>query len=578
MGSPTFIQANPRGTGLEWFAVVDDRSRAAITGYAIGNDNLTFRSTPTDINTLVPFNNIVTTLMTDMSTLFFNASTFNAPIGSWDTSRVTNMMGMFSQATAFNQPIGAWDTSRVTNMQSMFQHTGNFNQPIGNWNTSNVTNMTAVFQYAHAFNQPIGSWDTSQVTRMGGMFQYAIRFDQPIGGWNTSRVTNMGAMFSGARAFNRPLNTWDIRNVIVTPPNDFSTLSPLTTANQPSWFITILPGRVTIRYNGNATDVPNGSPRFIQANPRGSGMEWFAVVNDSMFTPIRNYARGTPGPFAHQGQNIPFNNIVTTLMTNMFRMFENDQHFNDPIVSWDTSNVTNMDRMFFEARRFNRPLWQWDVRNVITRPPTDFMTGGVNATPLFWSPENQPSWFLNLAPNNITIQYTGSIEYANFLITRRREIDANPRGTGMESFAIVDQSMLVEIRTDANIRIAGRGFNYFRFNTDPRRHIPFNNIVTTLMTDMTSILGQTTAGDHIFNEPIGSWDTSRVTNMTSLLANAQRFNQPIVAWDTSRVTDMGNMLANASSFNQPIGNWNTSQVTNMIAMFLNNIAFNHNTL
>ncbi|WP_044143846.1 BspA family leucine-rich repeat surface protein, partial [Succinimonas amylolytica] len=38
-------------------------------------------------------------------------------------------------------------------------------------------------------------------------------------------------------------------------------------------------------------------------------------------------------------------------------------------------------------------------------------------------------------------------------------------------------------------------------------------------------------------------------------------------WDTSQVTDMHAMFAEAESFNQPIGNWNTSRVTDMSKMF-----------
>ena len=54
----------------------------------------------------------------------FTTTSFNQPIGNWNTSNVTNMFGMFYQASSFNQDISAWDTSNVTTMNYMFQ----FNQ------------------------------------------------------------------------------------------------------------------------------------------------------------------------------------------------------------------------------------------------------------------------------------------------------------------------------------------------------------------------------------------------------------------------------------------------------------------
>ena len=101
-----------------------------------------------------------------------------------------------------------------------------------------------------------------------------------------------------------------------------------------------------------------------------------------------------------------------------------------------------------------------------------------------------------------------------------------------------------------------------------------------------------------FNQPIGDWNTSSVTDMSHMFQNASSFNQPIGAWNTSAVTDMSHMFEDASSsnqpsisacgnsrlpgtddediskvsqnactFNQPIGAWNTSSVTDMSHMF-----------
>ena len=170
-----------------------------------------------------PIGNWDTSSVTNMSVMFFNASAFNQSIGSWDTSSVTDMNYMFFNASAFNQDISNWDTSSVTDMNNMFGGATTFNQDLSSWATGSVTNMSFMFFNASAFNQDISNWDTSSVTNMSVMFFNASAFNQSIGSWDTSSVTDMNYMFADATTFNQDLSSWNVANVPSGNHTNFST-------------------------------------------------------------------------------------------------------------------------------------------------------------------------------------------------------------------------------------------------------------------------------------------------------------------------------------------------------------------
>ena len=55
--------------------------------------------------------------------------------------------------------------------------------------------------------------------------------------------------------------------------------------------------------------------------------------------------------------------------------------------------------------------------------------------------------------------------------------------------------------------------------------------------------------------------------MSNMFNTSESFNQPIGKWDVSKVTDMMFMFLSAHRFNQPIGDWDVSNVTYMSSMF-----------
>ena len=166
----------------------------------------------------VNLNYIDTSAITDMRWLFSNyrangyrLEAFNGDISKWDVSGVTDMSRMFYGATSFNQNISGWNVAKVTNMNGMFQGATSFNQNIAGWNVAKVTNMNNMFFGATSFNQNIAGWNVAKVTDMNGMFQGATLFNQDISGWNVAKVTDMQSMFAYARAFTHNLDAWGSR-------------------------------------------------------------------------------------------------------------------------------------------------------------------------------------------------------------------------------------------------------------------------------------------------------------------------------------------------------------------------------
>ncbi len=315
----------------------------------------------------------------------FESSGFNSDISSWDVSNVTDMSYMFSQ-TGFNQPINNWNVSNVTNMAHMFYNCYNFDQPMNNWNVSSVTNMLEIFHGATVFNQDLSNWNVSNVVNMSYMFYECHKFNQPLNNWNVSNVTDMSHMFEFANDFNQPINNWDVSSV-----TDMTAMFQASDFNHPinNWDVsnvTNMTGLFAMSENFNqsintwdVSSVTNMSDMFAAAEDFNQPIDSWDVSNVVNMSNMFGSAFSTGSIF-----NQPLNSWNVSNVVDMSNMFRSNTSFDKALDNWDVSNVTNLRGIFNRASSFNQPLDSWNIANV-----TSLKLAFANATSF-----NQPldSW------------------------------------------------------------------------------------------------------------------------------------------------------------------------------------------
>jgi hypothetical protein len=99
-------------------------------------------------------------------------------VGSFGTLGITNFTNAFYGATSLTS-VPSTLPSSVTNIRSMFRNASVFNQDISGWVVNNVTNMFGVFSGATIFNQNISTWNVTNVNTMRFMF-FGSNFNQNI--------------------------------------------------------------------------------------------------------------------------------------------------------------------------------------------------------------------------------------------------------------------------------------------------------------------------------------------------------------------------------------------------------------
>ena len=124
-------------------------------------------------NNIYDFNCIDTSLISDMSELFYNDifSTIVFDVSDWDVSNVKTMRNMFKKCENFNCDLSKWDVSNVEDMTNMFYECKYFTgKGLENWDVSNVRYIARMFTDCGNFDCDLSNWNIHNVTSTYGLF------------------------------------------------------------------------------------------------------------------------------------------------------------------------------------------------------------------------------------------------------------------------------------------------------------------------------------------------------------------------------------------------------------------------
>jgi surface protein len=529
--------------------------------------------------------------VTDMSNLFSGLTTFNEDISNWNTSNVTNMSYMFYFCHVFNSDIGNWNTSKVTNMKTMFQAANAFNHNVdtkqvivdGNtyyaWNVSNVTDIAYIFHSASVFNQPLNNWNVSNVTTMEGAFAGAFYnyFNQPLNNWNTSKVENMRDMFKNNKSFDQNIRGW-----IVKQGTDLNNMFEDAT-------------EMISRYSGKMGLITPPTPTndfFNQIyTPNLNNSEYYGN-QDSIYIAVLEWMT-----YAYQDGPYVINTIITGNSSTTLYTNPSSATFD---FSLSTSNyVTNItvESDWFNKRPSKLELFSLDSGTDEKIGEAEILVRydkvcGTNGNELCDATNNTISKLV-FKVNTTTKSTNFRIKLSNSLDHTSNEFEVGPivveygtpnikakygeMNTWNTQYVTTMQGLFQWNNTEKYQYVGNSSYNtdvaiktnFKNFNEN------ISNWDTSNVTNMSSMFNYC----EVFNVDIGKWNTSKVTNMKYMFSSARKFNQNVdtkqvtvngntyYAWNVSNVTDMGYIFYGTYVFNQPLNNWNVSNVTNMEVAF-----------
>lgn len=252
----------------------------------------------------------------------------------------------------------------------------------------------------------------------------------------------------------------------------------------------------------------------------------------------------------------PANRIVTTRVTELNNLFENNNTFNQDIWNWDTSNVTSMIYTFRQAYAFNQDINYWDVTKVRDMSWMFLVASAFNKPLNRWNTSNVE----NMA-DMFAVTYNFNQDISNW--------DVSKVNTMRHMFAYTTNynKPLTNWNT-SNVRNMDRMFWESKAFNQPVAHLNISNVTT--MVGMFS-------NNPVFNQPLNGWGSKlhNNVNLTNTFRGTTAFNQPLDQWNIWIKLDshLTTMFSGATAFkaNQPYCNWAnwSAKKWNFVSMGLN---------
>ena len=209
-------------------------------------------------------------------------------------------------------------------------------------------------------------------------------------------------------------------------------------------------------------------------------------------------------------ENKDVSKVITTLITDMNKMFFYDSNFNQDISSWDVSNVTNMGGMFTRAESFNQDISSWDVRNV------NDISGMFNHAKSF--NQDISSWDVSAVTNMYkTFAHTDSFN---------------------QDIGNWDVSKVTNMKHTFN---GAKSFN--------------QDIGKWNVSNVTNMMNMFSSAEE-FNQNIGNWDVNNVsmiqdgdvTGFDYMFFLASSFSQDLSRWCVEKISNVPNSFAHESNY------------------------------